>query len=409
MIDWQQGTWRREPAPAGRAWRLTVAADWAPIEDYGRIMASEPERIYGDLLPELRSADLAVVNVEVVLGNAGSPIPKSGPNLRGPEAAVNALSAVPFHVACMANNHAMDYGREGLQHTLSVLRKAGLRTVGAGMSGAEAAEPLLLDVGGVRFGIVNCAEGEEARSLDGGPGVHGLDAGEVGAQIAGLKGSGRADVVLAVVHAGREYAPVPPPYVVDDLRRIADAGADAVVAHHPHVPQGIEVRNGVPIAYSQGNFAFYFGDDVFYRHVGYLLHLDFAGCELAGFRLVPYLVGPGGLTRMTGDARRRVLEDLRQVSEVLARPEDVLAAWDGFIDHRDTGAILRALERSGASAREGSQKAALYLLNTFFTPAHREMHIRALRRAVHREQDSSPAWARELVARWNRKGDELAT
>ena len=62
--------------------------------------------------------------------------------------------------------------------------------------------------------------------------------------------------MLVIFHGGREYAPCPPPYVVNALRRFARAGACAVVAHHPHVPQGIEIVEGVPIAYSQGNFVF---------------------------------------------------------------------------------------------------------------------------------------------------------
>jgi poly-gamma-glutamate synthesis protein (capsule biosynthesis protein) len=44
-----------------------------------------------------------------------------------------------------------------------------------------------------------------------------------------------------------------------------DAGADAVVGHHPHILKGVELYRGKPVLYSIGNFAFDFperaGDD----------------------------------------------------------------------------------------------------------------------------------------------------
>jgi poly-gamma-glutamate synthesis protein (capsule biosynthesis protein) len=39
-------------------------------------------------------------------------------------------------------------------------------------------------------------------------------------------------------------------------RLAAELGADLVVGHHPHVAQGVEVHEGVPIVYSLGNFTF---------------------------------------------------------------------------------------------------------------------------------------------------------
>ena len=37
---------------------------------------------------------------------------------------------------------------------------------------------------------------------------------------------------------------------------VVDHGADLVIGHHPHVPQGIEIYQGKIIAYSLGNFVF---------------------------------------------------------------------------------------------------------------------------------------------------------
>src|SRR5262249_26160962 len=66
-----------------------------------------------------------------------------------------------------------------------------------------------------------------------------------------------ADLVIAFVHDGPiEYRADPAAAVVLDFRGLVHAGADAVIGHHPHVPQGMEGGNGRPIVDSLGNFRF---------------------------------------------------------------------------------------------------------------------------------------------------------
>jgi poly-gamma-glutamate synthesis protein (capsule biosynthesis protein) len=293
-----------------------------------------------------------------------------------------------------------------LAHTLSVLQGAGLRTVGAGLTGEEAARALTVTAGEVQVGVIDCAEGEEARSRDGGPGVNGLDVPRIERQVAALKRE--ADLVLAIFHGGREYTPVPPPYVVRDLRQIADAGADAIVAHHPHVPQGIEVHNGVPIAYSLGNFVFWQESDYFYQRAGYLFHLDLAGTRVAGFSLSPYLLQPEGLVLMQGQVREAFLQDLARVSEVLQDPQGVLAVWDAFIAYNGGAEeYWRSLIPHIEGLASDPAQHAPGLLNRLVTPAHRELYVRSLRRLLEGEPPP-PEWARELVARWRtRRMDEV--
>jgi poly-gamma-glutamate synthesis protein (capsule biosynthesis protein) len=64
------------------------------------------------------------------------------------------------------------------------------------------------------------------------------------------------NVVIVVMHWGSELDTVPRPWQQALGRKFIDAGADAVVGHHPHVVQGIELYKGRYIAYSLGNFAF---------------------------------------------------------------------------------------------------------------------------------------------------------
>src|SRR5690606_20574966 len=117
-------------------------------------MIEDPEAMYGELLPFLQNSDLRVVNVEAVLGDEGEPIAKGGPNLKLDERVISGLTSVPFDVACLANNHTLDFGPQGLSRTIQTLEQAGIRTVGAGMNRDEVEKPLIMEVKGTRIGII---------------------------------------------------------------------------------------------------------------------------------------------------------------------------------------------------------------------------------------------------------------
>ena len=145
---------------------IVVAADWAPIRALEPVVSRSPEGLYGDLLPVLRGADLRIVNCECALTAARRPVWKSGAVFKGLPRHVAGLAAVPFEVACLANNHVFDYGLAGFRETLDVLRGSGIRTVGAGLSFDEAIAPLTVNVRGTGVTILNFGEGED---LDGFP------------------------------------------------------------------------------------------------------------------------------------------------------------------------------------------------------------------------------------------------
>ncbi len=394
-LNWEEGVWRSAEVGPTDA-RIAVASEWAPIWEYEELALRDPEGVYGDLLPALRRADLRIVNVECALAPPdAAPAVKDGPNLRGEPRAVAGLTAVPFHVACLANNHVFDYGAESLRRTMDLLRDSRLDTVGAGVTEEEATAPLVAAAGDARVGIVNFSEGEDCTAARGGPGVFGWDVGLVVEKVKGLRAE--ADVVLVIFHGGREHVPVPPPYVVEALRRIARAGADAVVAHHPHVPQGVEIHEGVPIVYGQGNFVFLKQTDLFYRRAGYLAELELADRRLAGLRLVPYVLGERGLQEMQGNLWRWFLDRLRRASEPLAEAAAVCAAREAFIDRVGDEGTIGVMHRNLC---EDPPRRAARLRNLFATPAHQELWIAAMTRVIEGRTGTAPGWAGELVREW---------
>ncbi|TNJ59874.1 CapA family protein [Paenibacillus hemerocallicola] len=410
VMDWTTGKMNiSQGDPASQQWRMTIAADWGAKQIWGEenklesLMIDHPEQVYGDLLPCIRHSDLRIVNVETVLGDRGAPLAAKGRDdkrflIHADERTVNALKAVPFDIGCLANNHSLDLSAEGLAGTIETLRQAGIRTVGGGMSGADAEKPLIAEVKGTRVAIINCAEGEQCRSVDGGPGAYGLELHRLHHQIRELRQTGAA--VIVIFHGGREHTPTPPPYVMHDLRAIAEMGPHAIIAHHPHVPQGIELHRGVPIVYSLGNFVFWQTDPAFYRHAGYVVHLDWSGSTITGLEITPYQVHKDGVRLMGANMRAKFAEDMTRVTALLADPAAIEETWNAFIDRMGVEQIARSLETGAQALRTRDLPAASRLLNLFFTPAHRELYIQAMKRVMNGTFGDSPAWAKELVDYW---------
>lgn len=382
---------------AGRL-RVVVASDWAPIRAFEDIARSAPESAYGDLLPSLRAADLRVVNCECALTRAATPVWKSGAVFKGAPAHVRALRVVPFDVACLANNHVLDYGVRGLAETLRVLQQNGIRTVGAGLTEKEACAPLSVRANGIRVHIVNFSEGEDLTAASGGPGVFGWDIPRVIESVRRLKKAG--GVVIAIGHCGLEYVPFPPPYVVSAFRAIADAGADCVIGHHPHVPQGMEFRRGRPIFYSLGNFVFYQPAALHYRKVGFFVELELNGDRVTGAQLQPYRITDTGLRTLTGVELRDFRSAMTRVSRPFETPAGPSRAWDAYLAHYGVDGFIAEVSGILDRFRTEPQKAAAMFRNRVTTMQHAELWRDALTRIMEQPARSPRGDAARTVREW---------
>ncbi len=372
-----------------------MAADWAPIRAFDAVIRETPEAIYGDLLPRLRDADLRIVNLECALTRASKAVWKSGAVFKGEPAHVAGLTAVPFDVACLANNHVLDYGVAGLRETLRVIDREGLDTVGAGLTEAQAYAPLSCEVHGIRVDIVNFSEGEDLTAARGGPGVFGWDIDRVTTTVRRSKQQGA--VVIAIGHCGLEYVPYPPPYVVDAFRAIADAGADCVIGHHPHVPQGMEWHNGRPIFYSLGNFVFYQPVNLHYRKVGFFVTLRIHGRAIEGADLHPYAITDTGLRGLEAREDREFRRLMARLSAPFASEGGHLRAWDAYLAHYGVEGF--ASEVTGILERMESepQKGAAMFRNRVTTMQHAELWKDVLTRVMQGGRRTPPRDASRLV------------
>jgi poly-gamma-glutamate synthesis protein (capsule biosynthesis protein) len=396
----QRKSQSRYASGAGGSRRATVivAADWAPIRAFDPIIRDNPEAVYGDLLPLLRGADLRIVNCECALTNNPHGVWKSGAVFKGSPEHVSGLAAVPFDVACLANNHVLDYGVAGLRDTLRVLHAKGIRTVGAGLIERDAYAPLTMRVKGTTIHIVNFSEGEDLTAADGGPGVYGWDIPRVEADVRRLKA--RGGVVIAIGHCGLEYVPFPPTYVVAAFRRIADAGADCVIGHHPHVPQGIEWRNGRPIAYSLGNFVFYQPTDLYSRKTGFLVSVRLSGNRLAGMDVHPYRITDSGLQAFDGANARKFRQTLARISRPFRTANGPTRAWDAYLDYYGIDGFTKEVNGILERLKTEPEKAAAMFRNRVTTMQHAELWKDTLTRLISDRKRLALPGAPEIVREW---------
>lgn len=362
---------------------VLVASDWAPIRAFDPIIRRDPEAVYGDLLPILRSTDLRIVNCETALTRAATPVWKSGSVFKGEPVHARGLAAVPFHVACLANNHVLDYGTRGLRETISVLERHGIRTVGAGLDEEQAYAPLTVKVNNLPVHIVNVSEGEDLTASRGGAGVFGWDIPRAVAAIRRCRRKGGAVIVIA--HCGLEYIPHPPPYVVAAFREMAEAGASAVVGHHPHVVQGIEWRDGRPIVYSLGNFVFYQPVNLYYRRLGAALTLELEGDRVTSLDLHPYRITETGLASLGREEKKAFERVLARISRPFRTPRGPEKAWQAYLAWYGASGFSSEVQGILERMKGELPKAAAMFRNRITTMQHVELWRDLLTRLVRGE------------------------
>lgn len=155
----------------------------------------------------------------------------------------------------------MDYGHPGLQATINEIERHDLDYSGAGIKYDDAYQPAIINIKGVKIGIINAAE---AALLFGVLDCFGKDeAGHawinhplIDKNIIQLKQKAQCDFVVVFSHAGLEHYPIPQKEWRVRYKHLCDLGADVVVGGHPHVAQGYEFYESSLIFYSLGNFYF---------------------------------------------------------------------------------------------------------------------------------------------------------
>lgn len=212
----------------------------------------------------LSGADIAFANLETSVSERGSRIDGKGIWFRSRPEHLQLLSDAGIDIVSAANNHIMDYGLTALTDTLSHLDAAGIRHAGAGRNIEEARQGAILEANGLKVGFLAYSDFHDIfwsfteRFTFAATGSRaGMAPAITSLMVEDVRRMKRAaDFVVVSVHWGQEYMRFPDNLQVERAHALADAGADLVLGHHPHVLQPVECYKGSIIFYSLGNFIF---------------------------------------------------------------------------------------------------------------------------------------------------------
>jgi poly-gamma-glutamate synthesis protein (capsule biosynthesis protein) len=226
------------------------------------------QRDYGDLRHAflelgswLAEADITVGSLDASLSDAGVPFGCVETfSLLAPAATVEGLALAGFDVMTVATNHVKDCGQgacgdQAFFDTLANLRGANIAPVGGGADLAEARQPAVLTVEGVRFAFLGYDEiAYYYHAGPGSPGTAPLEEAYVREDVAAARN--QADVVVVLPQWGVEYTADPTLGQRALAAAAAEAGADLVIGNHPHWVQAAETIGDAFVAYALGNFVF---------------------------------------------------------------------------------------------------------------------------------------------------------
>jgi poly-gamma-glutamate capsule biosynthesis protein CapA/YwtB (metallophosphatase superfamily) len=299
------------PRPVGPAW------------PWGDALA-----VLDDLAPDVR-----LINLETSITRSGDFAPGKQVHYRMNPANIGCLTVARPDVCALANNHVLDFGRNGLAETLDSLAGAGLAAAGAGRDAVAARRAVAAaPAGGGRVSVVSCGTGSSGipPGWAAGPSRAGVDllpslsqhtAGQVAGQA--QEGGEAGGLTVVSLHWGSNWGYEVGRDQVAFAHRLIDGGISLVHGHSSHHPRPIEVYRGRLILYGCGDFIDdYEGiaghpeyrDDL---RLMYFATLRRRTGELAELRMVPMQARKMRLSHASGPDRRWLAATLDRISRPL--------------------------------------------------------------------------------------------
>ncbi len=160
------------------------------------------------------------------------------------------LKNIGFSHFSLANNHALDFGREGLENSKSTLSSVGLVSFG-NPSAISTSSVEFIDLEKIKVALIA---------------VNAIGSSVTSDQINEILtfADNNSDFQVVYIHWGNEYELSQSEHQRKLATKFVKAGTDLILGHHPHVTQGIEKIDDALVFYSLGNFIFdqYFSNDV---------------------------------------------------------------------------------------------------------------------------------------------------
>ena len=314
--------------------KVLIAGDFCPrYRVTEKFEKGDYESVLGEVKEIISDADYSIVNFECPVTKGGEkPIEKCGPNLQCSEKGMEAVKWAGFDCVTLANNHFLDYGKEGVEHTLEACEKYDIDAVGGGMNLQDASKILYKKIEDNTLAIINCCEHEFSIATDETAGSNPLN--PIQQYYAIKEARAQADYVLVIVHGGHEHYQLPSPRMQETYRFFVDAGADAVVNHHQHCYSGYEIYNGKPIFYGLGNFCFdWNGKQNSIWNEGYMVLLDVTIKEIKT-ECIPYRQcdKEDKLILLKNRNRLNFIESIKNINKIISNKNKLIKEHAEYIE-----------------------------------------------------------------------------
>lgn len=284
------------------------------------------ESILQPIAPVLQGYDAVVANLECPVTKHQTPINKRFV-FRGKPEWLPALHRAGFTHWIMANNHTNDQGRRELTTTANHIAENQMKSIGYGPTHEQACRPVVIEKNGIRVAVFASVlvPLETWMFVPSKPSPCQASAEELAQNIAGYKQQHPNDFVVVVLHWGREYAATPQPQQRQNARRLLNAGATAIVGHHPHVVQTVEIINGQPVFYSIGNFIF--DQNRAPKNQALLVELTFGHDTLLNFSARPVVIRQSTPQLMPIDEQAAFKQHIETISALHIETDSTTNRW----------------------------------------------------------------------------------
>ena len=233
---------------------ILIVGDLFPTEQNVPFFSKgDIDSLFGEKITQLFSnADFRVCNLEGALTDHPEKCRKTGPVKTAVTSAVEAYKKIGVDLCLLANNHATDGGHQGMIDTMHTLDYAGIKHIGAGKNQVDIVRYMIQEVGGLRIGFYNVSETMYNKPTKKTAGVWLYDEYVVCKELDQLKK--KCDYLAVIYHGGIEKFPYPSPEMKKRFHRMADNGADIILAQHTHCIGCEEYYKDSYLLYGQGDF-----------------------------------------------------------------------------------------------------------------------------------------------------------
>jgi poly-gamma-glutamate synthesis protein (capsule biosynthesis protein) len=266
--------------------------------------------IWGEALLELEhaSVDVRIVNLETSITRSDDWWDGKQIHYRMSPDNAPCLTAAGIDCCCLANNHILDWGYDGLTETLRTLDAIGIDHTGAGRNEEEAAAPATIEVPGkgrvlvFSYGSPTSGVPFEWAAKRNRAGINFIEelsetsARRVARYVSGFRREG--DVTVASIHSGGNWGFETSDAEIRFFHTLVEEGIDIVHGHSSHHLKTVELRDGRLVLHGCGDFLNdYEGIQGYEEFRGDLRLMYFADIDASGHELVHAWMIPMQLER----------------------------------------------------------------------------------------------------------------